>query len=186
MDWVCGICSFNNHMSTQINLATQFPKCVSCGIPPSREQLQDVLDTVSRLGKDSESSKSSDANPDQCPKCTFINHPSMRFCEVCGAPLKQASKSLLRKIKESERNVKTSNPLGLVLEDSEIYTNNSPYVKISFRKGGDADFYRHLREISTKINGRRLRRKEGLVVTPRELSPPAKRLLRYNQGASKG
>ncbi|KAM9939383.1 hypothetical protein OXX80_001139 [Metschnikowia pulcherrima] len=177
VDWVCGICSFNNHMSTQINLATQLPKCVSCGIPPSREQLQDVLDTVSRSGKDSGSSKSSDTDPDQCPKCTFINHPSMRFCEVCGAPLKQASKSLLKKIKESERNVRTSNPLGLVLEDSEIYTNNSPYVKISFRKGGDADFYKHLREIIDKNKWEALEAKGGVsgdatrVVPTRETTP---------------
>lgn len=172
IDWVCGICSFNNHISSDVNLAANFPKCVSCGIPPSREQLENVLRVSSAADQDSESSKSSDPNPDLCPKCTFINHPSMRYCEVCGAPLKQASNSLLKKIKESERTSSaSSNPLGLVLEDNETYTNSSPYVKVSFRKGGDGEFYKHLREITDKLKWDLLEAKGGISDDAKRIIP---------------
>ncbi|OBA24384.1 hypothetical protein METBIDRAFT_28912, partial [Metschnikowia bicuspidata var. bicuspidata NRRL YB-4993] len=178
VDWVCGICSFNNHMSRQVNLSANLPKCVSCGIPPSYELLEAVLKKDLGTSRDSGSSQSSNTSPDLCPKCTFINHPSMRFCEVCGAPLKLAPKSLLKKIKDSEkRSPAASNPLGLVLEENETYTNNFPYVKISFRKGGDAEFFKHLNETIDKMKWEALEAKGGIsddstrVLPTREATP---------------
>lgn len=81
-----------------------------------------------------------------CPACTFLNHPSMRSCEMCSTPLprlmapqsqlslpsQQATKSA-----PSTRPVSPSPSLGE--RDSEDGTKNM--IKLSFRKGGDKAFY---------------------------------------------
>lgn len=134
-DWVCVICSFNNHVTSAAAAAAETPRCVLCGIPASREQLEraraalaaaDVLaPDLSVLGK--------------CPRCTFVNHPLMRRCELCGTELRPASTPAPPLTLPPD-----ANPLGLELEDSELYTGPTPYVKFSFRKGGEAPFYEKL------------------------------------------
>ena len=42
-DWVCIICSFNNQILVDTNLDGDLPKCGSCGIKPSRDQLVNTI-----------------------------------------------------------------------------------------------------------------------------------------------
>lgn len=155
VDWTCVICSFNNHLSTTTNLSTNFPKCVSCGIPPSQDQIEAAL---AEPGVPVKPQKGSVPLPDQCPKCTFINHPSMRYCELCGTPLRQSSK--IQNTGNSA--LRATNALGLSLEDAEEYTNGFPYIKISFRKGGELHFYESLVEEIDKLKWENLESR-GLV-----------------------
>ena len=87
-----------------------------------------------------------------CPVCTFLNHPSMRSCEMCSTPLprliapqsqlslpsQQATKSA-----PSTRPVSPSPPWGE--GDAPDGTN---MIKLSFRKGGDKAFYAVLKRSS--------------------------------------
>lgn len=180
VDWTCVICSFNNHLLTSTDLDREFPKCVSCGIPPSRTMIGEVL---KKAQDDSESPDVLDAqepqDPHQCPKCTFINHPLMRYCELCGTELRNVSLALAKKIQELENAQKSGleaqNPLGIELEEREEYTLGKPYIKVSFRKGGDLAFYEHvIQEIDKlkwanlesrgKINGEATKVKENQPV----------------------
>lgn len=160
VDWPCVICSYNNHLSTKVDLDHNFPKCVSCGIPPSRDQILRALET-------GEDVKQVVENPDQCPKCTFINHPSMRTCELCGTELKA---TLSRKFDNATP--KPANPLGLLLEDKEEYTNLRPYIKVSFRKGGETEFFGHVQESIDKIKWDVLESRGGVSDEATRLKTP--------------
>lgn len=67
-----------------------------------------------------------------CPACTFLNHPSMRQCELCSTDLPRPKREL--------KSAPTSRPLTPGSEDED---DGSPakMIKISFRKGGDKPFY---------------------------------------------
>ncbi|KAL6452363.1 VPS36 Vacuolar protein-sorting-associated protein 36 [Candida maltosa Xu316] len=89
----------------------------------------------------------------KCSKCTFINHPALKFCEMCGTALVRPDEPVIKKVSSTTKT--TVNPLGLKLEGEETYTNDQPYIKISFRKGGETKFheevYRLIEEIKWKI-----------------------------------
>lgn len=165
VDWTCMICSFNNHISTEVDLDQNFPKCMSCGIPPSRVQIEQVIREAYEQPETPREASPAD-NPDQCPKCTFINHPSMKHCELCGTELRSIPLILSRKIQDMENtstsNWKAQNPLGLVLESQEEYTNGKPYIKVSFRKGGDLGFYEHLVQEIDKLKWEALENRGGI------------------------
>ena len=80
----------------------------------------------------------------QCPRCTFLNDPSLMACEICGAPLL------------SESIVPAFNTLGDVEPRSEspgpilnqlplVGPNNIESIKLSFRGGGDKIFLERLK-----------------------------------------
>lgn len=165
VDWICVICSFNNHISTKTDLDVNFPRCTSCGIPPSRSQIEQVIENAYSQQKAPPELQPSE-NTDQCPKCTFINHPSMRYCELCGTELPTVKLALSRKIQDMDNhstpNLRAQNPLGLVLEEKEEYTNGRPYIKISFRKGGDLGFYEHIVEQIEKMKWEMLESRGGI------------------------
>lgn len=180
LNWVCVICLYSNQINSNIDLSSTLPPCVSCGIQPSRTQLEKVLKEAEELSGDSSSSGPS-SSLDACPKCTFVNHPSMRYCELCGTALRLCSSSLMKKLQSLESLSVTSlvseNPMGLVLEETETYTNNKPYVKFSFRKGGEVEFHRHLVEQIQAHQWLALEAKGGIsgnatkVTQPREPDP---------------
>lgn len=148
VDWVCSICSFNNHTTYSADDNQEVPKCVSCGVKTTKS-------VIERASMKEEASSATVASDDQCPRCTFINHPSLQFCELCGTELgSRVSKRVKAKIREQSPKVAISN---IQLEnDQEIYTDNEPYVKISFRKGGEAEFFKLVNEILEDIKWKRL------------------------------
>ncbi|KAK3352692.1 EAP30/Vps36 family-domain-containing protein [Lasiosphaeria hispida] len=86
----------------------------------------------------------------QCPRCTFLNHPSLLSCEICGAPL--ISHDLPAEFTQQVRSETDSpgpflnTPLSAVppsLETMEI-------VKVAFRKGGGEIFYERLKGSMTQ------------------------------------
>ncbi|KAK6204861.1 EAP30/Vps36 family-domain-containing protein [Scheffersomyces amazonensis] len=175
------------------------PKCVSCGIRPNKQYLMKLLEEATRKNsindkdqtipdnnggdnnsptivdstamiiEDSSNHQLIERRDDQCPTCTFINHPSMKYCELCGTELKTSlPPSLQSKLSNNVSNVSiiskdtdiTNNPLRLKIETSEeIYTNNKPYIKLSFRKGGYLEFNQKLIEILDELKWDSLKNK---------------------------
>lgn len=120
-----------------------------------------------------------------CPRCTFINHPSLNFCEICGARLISAHlpPQLNRVMVQGQSTVpsaapsstkkptSTSSSNGVVLQyDDDGYLvsllgsdtpadsfsqqaasasaspSTAPSYKLSFRSGGDKQFYEALKQ----------------------------------------
>ncbi|KAH3899977.1 related to Vacuolar protein-sorting-associated protein 36 [Saccharomycodes ludwigii] len=82
--WDCPICMMNN--TSSINLPKIKNKepfvCVNCGIPYPYEDIMKHHDNNNTIN-----TKNSVESASQCPKCTFINHPSLMSCEICGSKL---------------------------------------------------------------------------------------------------
>ena len=161
--WTCMICSFNNHIATNFNVdRNDLPKCVSCGIAPSREALRKVIEDA--MKKEPALDPKPDLKKNECPRCTFINHPSMRNCEMCGTELKPRASVLAKQIALHERpdSPLYQNPLGLTLEEPEAYTNQKPYIKVSFRKGGETGFLENAVQAIDKIKWESLEQRGGI------------------------
>lgn len=136
--WICMICTFSN--------ASLAAACASCGI--KRMELKGASaksggDSSAAGAVSADAAVSAAANgaaagagagARHCPHCTFLNHPSMSRCEMCGAPLAAAVTAPA---------VAPSAP-ALPLEDPKDHT--APYFKLSFRKGGDVQFAQLLQE----------------------------------------
>ncbi|KAF7373152.1 Vacuolar protein-sorting-associated protein 36 [Mycena sanguinolenta] len=73
-----------------------------------------------------------------CPACTFLNHPSLRSCEICATDLPLVPALVVMKSAPSSR------PASPDPSDDDDVT-ASRIIKISFRKGGDKAFYGVLR-----------------------------------------
>ncbi|KAK0702051.1 EAP30/Vps36 family-domain-containing protein [Lasiosphaeria miniovina] len=86
----------------------------------------------------------------QCPRCTFLNHPSLMSCEICGAPL--ISHDLPADLAHQPRS-ETESP-GPFLQSSPSAVpqglDNFETVKLSFRGGGDKIFYERLKRSMTQ------------------------------------
>ncbi|KAJ1647403.1 Vacuolar protein-sorting-associated protein 36, partial [Dispira simplex] len=80
--WQCAICQTDN--------LPQAAKCVLCGVINRNSHgnsLKPDPATSSRLTTVNKSGTTSRA----CPACTFINHPSMAYCELCNTSLRPKS-----------------------------------------------------------------------------------------------
>lgn len=141
--WTCMICSYNN--TSPVGETT---KCGSCGIrgPLGPSQSGNSVGDNSQSGNALSSSS-------VCPVCTFVNHPSMRSCEMCGSVLRQRSKPLAKP---------SGNPLNLLLAGEEEYTNGNPYIKLSFRKGGESLFYLQVQEQIAIVKWESLEQRGGV------------------------
>lgn len=150
ISWVCPICSFSNDFTTTLsNLdmmrsnGSSLPTCENCGISSTFELLKKSM----AHKKQQETPGVVDLmtfNESECPKCTFINHPSMVQCEICGTDLPNLwSNSFV----DSENNPLVSkSPINLMtLEPYKSIDLN--VVKISFRKGGHSEVYEDLKRI---------------------------------------
>jgi len=69
-----------------------------------------------------------------CPACTFLNHPSLRNCEICDTPIPRPSSTPNQAI------ITTPTPANA----AELTTN---IIRLSFRKGGSNECYRRLKNV---------------------------------------
>lgn len=134
----------NTNANANSNASTNTNTSANTNTKPSTTFVSDNLDaSVSRLSRNNSSSTletlaaktPTAAKGLACPACTFLNHPSMRACELCSTPLQAAAPDAPRS---------DANPARLALDGPEEYTGGAPYVKFSFRAGGDTDFHTHL------------------------------------------
>lgn len=87
-------------------------------------------------------SQSNRTAANECPRCTFQNHPSLKTCEICGAPLTTAGSRRSQLIEESI--VRPESP-GPSLSAPPAQNSNLESIKFSFRAGGEKVFYERLK-----------------------------------------
>ncbi|KAK5661197.1 hypothetical protein OQA88_11088 [Cercophora sp. LCS_1] len=83
----------------------------------------------------------------QCPRCTFLNHPSLLSCEMCGGPL--ISQDLPTELSQPRSQTDSPGPF-LSAIPSSVDPNES--IKLSFRGGGGGEkiFYERLKGCMTQ------------------------------------
>lgn len=120
--WVCRICGFSNSASA---------KCTLCGVArdlgtannqPSRPTTPAPRSVTPVSPSPAEQSIQS-IEGIACPTCTFLNHPSMSRCEVCDSILGTA----------------------IPPAESASTRTTTGFVRLSFRKGREKDFYAALK-----------------------------------------
>ena len=149
-NWVCAICSFSNEIKVSTNLEVNFPMCASCGIKPNRQVIERVIESK-KHATTTERVFSGDKELEEkgkCPRCTFMNHPELQYCEMCGGELLGNKKEeTLLNSSLGKKEVKDI----ILQENTDIYDGDEPYVQLSFRKGGEAVFNRLVLEAMDNI-----------------------------------
>ena len=153
--WECEVCSYRNPPGLSPSASMI---CGLCGVPRSAvptmpgmtsSSVQLKPRSVAELNHLSSSLPSSSHHlplptqsdpPSQipCPACTFLNHPSLPSCEICGT-------ALPRPLHPTARSVPRSRPASDDEDDDDETEEGLRMIKLSFRKGGDKAFYAVLR-----------------------------------------
>ncbi|KAI0270582.1 hypothetical protein BC834DRAFT_922517 [Gloeopeniophorella convolvens] len=137
--WQCEVCDFRNPPGSSPTGA----KCALCGVPRSKSRL--TTSTPPRaisapspvavpLSSSLPTASVSQSKEVACPACTFLNHPALSECEICGTSLPRVALPL--KSAPSSR-PETPNP--------EISGDDGSMLRLSFRKGGDKTLYATLK-----------------------------------------
>ncbi|EFX06026.1 vacuolar protein sorting protein [Grosmannia clavigera kw1407] len=166
--WVCTICSFSNPLPSNfdpeaLNAQTPLPPCLACGIQPTLTHvLKAVIASASNrpqlpvrsAADDSESwddvlapepTKADSGDPAfPCPRCTFLNYPSLLSCEMCGAAL--VSEGLPAELTQLQLfREESPGPSVAASFSTQPGADSAQSVKLSFRGGGEKLFYERLK-----------------------------------------
>ena len=155
--WECEICGNKN---ADTDLAPKLI-CQLCGVPRSSKSPAVAIarqSTMSTSGQTISYSLPTSTSPsllrtpstlpdenddDQngiaCAACTFINHPSLRNCELCNTPLPKRTRI-------PNRSAPSSRPPSPTLEDHTPIGEDA-VIKVSFRSGGDKAFHAALKRV---------------------------------------
>lgn len=163
--WICPICSFSNPVPPEFdpstaNTSTDLRPCLACGIRPpfttvlkaavaaaaSRDPLlpDPLVESREPLPQSGNGLRLPFSPSDgslSCSRCTFINHPSLPECEICGAPLtpESALSALNGPINGS------NSPAPLSEQASIQNVEVTEVIKLSFRGGGEKIFLERLK-----------------------------------------
>lgn len=163
--WICPICSFSNLVPSNFDpvtatAAAHLPPCLACGIkPPFTTVLKAAISAATNREATSHgpnalpvSDQTSQKNGSQlghsaehsgsvsCPRCTFVNHPSLAECEICGAPLKSTAPSII-----GCDATRADSPAPFFEQARVTNTEVSDNIKLSFRAGGEKTFHERLK-----------------------------------------
>ncbi|KAH9837869.1 EAP30/Vps36 family-domain-containing protein [Rhodofomes roseus] len=164
LSWTCDVCNYRNPPGLS-PAASRI--CALCGVPRSATssstdgettssaayQLSSSLPSssgnFSRVTTSSSSSPRPASPPPQgpndeiaCPICTFLNHPALTMCEMCGTPLPKRVAPPRASQQIHAKSAPASRPTS-PLPDKD--GPDSRMIRLSFRKGGDKTFYAVLR-----------------------------------------
>ncbi|KAM5442693.1 Vacuolar protein-sorting-associated protein 36 [Microsporum ferrugineum] len=133
--WVCPICSFSNPVPSNFDPAvaasTAIPPCLACGIKPPLTTLLKAAISASTSSSTSTPASTPTPTGNICPRCTFVNHPSLQACEMCGATLSPG---------------RTDSPAPFAPSTSRLESREiNDCVKLSFRAGGERVFHERLK-----------------------------------------
>ncbi|KAI9678228.1 MAG: hypothetical protein M1817_006173 [Caeruleum heppii] len=78
-----------------------------------------------------------------CPRCTFLNHPSLTNCEMCGDSLRIPR--LSDALRDATLSPRAESPGPSLASPTNGPTSNPESIKFSFRAGGDKIFYDRLK-----------------------------------------
>ncbi|KAE8144769.1 vacuolar protein sorting protein [Aspergillus avenaceus] len=165
--WICPICSFSNPVPSNFDpssapAASLVPPCLACGIkPPFTTVLKAAINAAASregtatntvipdYGNGGLSQKSGTSNilplypagSLSCPRCTFVNHPSLIECEICGASLGNSTPLPA----SHENDYRSESPAPVFEQGSIRNTEVTECVKLSFRGSGEKIFHERLR-----------------------------------------
>ncbi len=152
------------------NALTPIPPCQACGIkPPWTHVLKAVISNASAqeplaapeasegthfrgqepTTKDVDGSSAQDSPiivPEltlRCSRCTFLNHPSLLSCEICGAPLQSLRDNQSAAL--GNWTIRPESPGPSLDENTFAVSNMLESIKFSFRAGGEKIFYERLK-----------------------------------------
>ncbi|VEU22833.1 DEKNAAC103918 [Brettanomyces naardenensis] len=138
--WICPICYYSNAMKVAPATINKLrrkqgspPCCATCGVAATWEIILKSLPQPQPTPSTPVDLLTYDGS--RCPRCTFVNHPSMVNCEMCGAPLTSlGSGGSSESVVTTESTTFRSEP-GIA----------DPFlIKLSFRNGGEHNFHSKL------------------------------------------
>ncbi|THU85418.1 hypothetical protein K435DRAFT_869276 [Dendrothele bispora CBS 962.96] len=159
--WECQVCAYRNPPGLSPAAAricglcgvprSSMPEPVKLSVPSSNKSIrQEITSLSSSLPSSATASAPSVVSPRPvhvrkpssiaCPACTFLNHPSMRSCEICGTDLPRIQVGQ-PEMKSAPASRPTSPDTESDDEDGDGQTPKTRMMKLSFRKGGDKAFY---------------------------------------------
>ncbi|KAK9478059.1 EAP30/Vps36 family-domain-containing protein [Lipomyces japonicus] len=153
--WICPICSFSNSLPGNYRPGiSPPPPCSTCGVKPSQFVIDNAMAAYDTNNSESDGSVQDQEEANVCPKCTFVNHSSMRNCEICGARLSISTFNPSDYVLD-KNTVRQDSYLPFSIKNSEqsilrhgFYAQEVPtYVKISFRGGGDKTFFEKVKAV---------------------------------------
>lgn len=162
--WICPICMVTNDSEGEFTATSATkPVCVNCGVPADYELTKNSITINGKhTTQKSNTHSSTDENINTCPQCTFINHPQVRNCEICGARLPN---SKIRN-KASISKKQADNRLVIELESlSSSKANQHPtenYIQISFRKSDGLLFADALEKAVTDLKADNFYNKDSI------------------------
>src|SRR5277367_5199989 len=149
-NWICTYCTFSNPYPSNFSPTSPIPPCLNCGMPPPAGTLKPESPRQPHLTPSQFPFRRAPTPPVianglfPCPRCTFLNHPAMTACEICGEPL--ISPNLPPILASAEAIDRGVSPAPQPITTSEERT----YVRLSFRSGGEKIFLERLKSAISK------------------------------------
>uniref|UniRef100_A0A060T3W0 Vacuolar protein-sorting-associated protein 36 n=1 Tax=Blastobotrys adeninivorans TaxID=409370 RepID=A0A060T3W0_BLAAD len=152
--WICQICFYANALPKDYeHNVSELPVCLTCGIKATADLIQQAIANATKsefrpphpvtptAASDTSIDVGGKKNNNKgfpCPRCTFLNHPLMTQCEMCGAMLISSN------LPPQLANVRIDSP-----GPSTALTigTGGGMVKLSFRGNGDKRFYDKLKAV---------------------------------------
>ncbi|KAK9453937.1 EAP30/Vps36 family-domain-containing protein [Dipodascopsis uninucleata] len=169
LTWTCPICSYSNIIpSGYIHGSSPLPSCTMCGVKPpitvieevwlksvntsdsstANDQISDSSHATPIIDKDSKAVSIDEENGVTCNVCTFVNHPLLKSCEMCGSKLGWVFNPADYVMDEDAQKLQDSYfPFIFNKAVSDQKENVPKSVRLSFRSGGDKIFYERLTAI---------------------------------------
>ncbi|ODV83961.1 hypothetical protein CANARDRAFT_70032 [[Candida] arabinofermentans NRRL YB-2248] len=153
INWVCQICFFSNVIKFNDVIKLQddwslLPRCQTCGMKAERDQIEKLIANSETHATERADIDLLTFDGSQCQKCTFINHPSMVDCEMCGTHLvSEGLPPSLLKNALGHDNYDDDKKQVIPLEIEQYSSMDSVddlVIKFSFRNGGHTNFYNKL------------------------------------------
>lgn len=165
--WTCPVCGFVNPLDER-SQPSAHDKCGLCGITYGKSASMGPNGRVPASGTPSRAGTPVPASPSlseaaqpavadsvdgegrvSCPACTFLNHRSLRNCEMCSTPLpKKQSGNANTSMNGVDGNATVSGTAnGSSVGSSEGEGTKLEVVRLSFRKGGEKECYRRLKNV---------------------------------------
>lgn len=180
--WTCNVCGYSNPNPTSLarsnTLAHQTPRCGLCGVvkdlvkapSSSRPSTPTVGANPSPTPKVATTPRSDSPrttnHPENnvggegfeipCPRCTFLNRPELKRCEVCSGILVPRGAAALVPDNKIDGIIRTDSPVPTLPLPAPIpqttaktgdHQNEMATLRISFRKGGEKEVYKRLRTV---------------------------------------
>jgi len=140
VEWACPVCGHSNNSGERGPRGED--KCGLCGVSYGKSASMGPNGRATPLSRPSTPVPTQPTSPapvaevpvGTCPACTFLNHPSIRTCEICDTPLPRPAP-------------KAAAPFTPATTSTSVDEKSQNVIRLSFRKGGSNECYRRLKNV---------------------------------------